>query len=74
MTAIFDFLTAIADGIIGIVEFMASLIADTLYVVQLTANAISQIPQYLAFIPGPVLAIILSMLTVAVVYKVLGRE
>lgn len=74
MSAIINFFKAVANGLIAIVEFLGSMIADILYVVQLTGEFVSQIPQYLSFIPAPVLTIILSMFAVAVVYKILGRE
>lgn len=74
MSAIINFFKAVANGLIAIVEFLGSMIADILYVVQLTGEFVAQIPQYLSFIPAPVLAIILSMFAVAVVYKILGRE
>lgn len=74
MTAIINFLTGIADGIIALVEFMASMIADVLYVVQLTAEFVVQIPSYLAILPTEILAIVTTAFVVVVIYKILGRE
>lgn len=74
MTAVIDFLNGIASGILAIVDFMSDMIADILYLVQLTAEFVVKIPEYLSFMPEPVLAIIVTMFVVVVIYKILGRE
>lgn len=74
MQAVIDFFVAIADGLLAIVDFVGSLVEDVLYVVQLTGEFVSSIPDYLSFLPAPVLAIVVSMFAVVVIYKILGRE
>lgn len=74
MSAIIDFFSAIAAGVQAIVEFVLTTIQDVAYVVQLTAEFVVQIPEYLSFIPAPVLAMITSIFVVVVIYKILGRE
>lgn len=74
MTAIIDFLKGIADGVNAAIAFLSSMVADIAYVVQLTAKFVAEVPQYLSFIPGPIVAMIVSMFAVVVIYKILGRE
>lgn len=74
MTAIINFLKVIAEGVKGAMDFLFSMIADISYVVQLTAKFVAEVPQYLSFIPSPIVAMIVSMFAVVVIYKILGRE
>lgn len=74
MKAIISFLEGIASAVTGFFDFVFSLIADIVYLVQLTGRMLGQIPTYFAFLPAPVLAIIVTAVTIAVLYKVLGRE
>lgn len=74
MGAIIDFFAGIADAVSAALDFLASIIADTLYVVQLTGEFVTQVPEYLSFLPPPILALAVSMFAVAVIYKILGRE
>lgn len=74
MTAIINFLQGIASGVTAAIEFLLSMIADVAYVVELTAKFVAQIPDYLSFLPSPILAMVVSMFAVVVIYKILGRE
>lgn len=74
MTAVLDFLAGIGDGIKSAVEFLLSMIEDIAYMVQLLGEFVSKIPEYLSFLPAPVLAIFVSMFSIVVIYKILGRE
>lgn len=74
MTAIINFLQAIATGVQAAIDFLLTMIADVAYVVELTAKFVSQIPGYLSFLPAPVLSMVISMFAVVVIYKILGRE
>lgn len=74
MTAIINFIQGIAAGVQAAIDFLLGLIEDVAYVVQLTAEFVLQIPNYLSWLPAPVLAIIVSIFVVVVIYKILGRE
>lgn len=74
MTAIINAVKAIAAGVKTAIEFLGTLIEDTAYIASLCAQFVSQIPEYLSFMPPVVLTIIVSMFAVVVVYKILGRE
>lgn len=74
MKAITDFLGGIGNGLMMIVDFVISFFEDVAYIIKLTGEFVLKIPEYLSFLPAPVLAIVISIFTVVVIYKVLGRE
>lgn len=74
MKALIAFVEGIGSAITGFFDFVFSLISDIVYLVQLTGRMLAQIPRYFSFLPAPVLAVIVTAVTIAVLYKVLGRE
>lgn len=74
MTAIINFLKSITDGVLAVLEFLFSIIQDTAYMATLLGKFVLEVPQYLSFIPAPVLALITTIFTIVVIYKILGRE
>lgn len=74
MSTIINFLKGIANGVTSIISFVLDTIKDVLYVGQLLAEAVAQIPQLFSFLPAEVLALIVTALTVVVIYKLLGRD
>ena len=47
---------------------------DTVYIIKLTGSFLLKIPQLFSWLPAPALALIVSIFTVVVIYKVMGRE
>lgn len=74
MSALLNFLEAIASGVSAALDFLLSLISDIAYMAKLTATFVVQIPEYLSFLPSQVLALVVSMFAIVVIYKLLGRE
>lgn len=74
MGAIVNFIEGIGAGILSIVDFVGGFIEDVLYLVQITAEFVAQIPDYLSFLPAELLALITTIFAVVVIYKILGRE
>lgn len=74
MNELIAFLKGIGAAIKGFFAFVFSLIEDVIYLVQLTGRMLAQIPSFFSWLPGPVLALIVTAITIAVLYKVLGRE
>lgn len=74
MDAIIKFLQGIIDGVTAALDFLVSFIEDIVYVVMLTGEFVLNIPNYFAWLPAPVLAIVVSIFGIVVIYKVLGRE
>lgn len=74
MSAIIDFFSSIADGISAVFDFLIGIVKDLVYIVKLTAKFLASIPSYFSWLPGEVFAILAIILSVVVIYKILGRE
>lgn len=74
MDAIIKFLEGIISGVTAALDFLIGFIEDIVYVVKLTGEFVLNIPNYFAWLPGPVLATVVSIFGIVVIYKVLGRE
>lgn len=74
MQAILDFFTGLWSTVLGLVDFVISFIQDIIYVIQLTAHFVTQIPNYFGWLPSAFVSVLISIFGIVVVYKVLGRE
>lgn len=74
MDAILGFFRGIADVLVGAVDFLIGIIRDLVYLAQITARAVSAIPGFFAWLPPPAVALLLTIFSVVVIYKLLGRE
>ena len=74
MDAIINFFAGIADLIASAFQFLIDMVSDIVYVITLTGKAIAAIPSYFAWLPTPVVALLVTIFGVVVVYKILGRE
>lgn len=74
LTTIKDILFGIWDFITGIFEFLTSTILELAHVAGFLARAVASIPSYLGFFPAAFGSLLLVLVSVAVIYKLLGRE
>lgn len=74
MNAVIKFFAGLGDVLRGAVELLIGLIADLLYIIQLTAKAVSAIPSYFGMLPSSVVALLTTIFAVVVLYKIFGRE
>lgn len=74
MNAIVTFLEGIGSGIEGFFRFVASLAGDIVYLVQLTGKMLVTMPSFLSWLPPQVSGLLITAITIAVLYKVLGRD
>lgn len=74
MNAIITFFEGIVDAITGAIDFLIGFIEDIVYIVKITGEFVLEIPNYLAWLPAPVLVIVVVVFGVVVIYKVMGRE
>lgn len=74
MDAILSWLEGIATAITGAFAFLGSILSDLAYLVQLTGKALAQIPQFLSWLPAPILAFLGTFVTIAVALKIIGRD
>lgn len=64
---IYEFFTSIFD-------FVVNIFRDLSAMANLMKQAVAAIPSYLRWFPSAFTAIILVLITVAIAYKILGRE
>lgn len=69
-----DFLASFGETVVVLTEYVFGLISDIVNMVVLLGMAAVKIPEVLSFLPGPIVAVLITFLTGAILYKVLGRE
>lgn len=74
MQAVADFLKAIGDVILGVVDFVISFFSDIVFMVQMLGDLAAAIPTYFNWLPTSVLSGLLLVFTLVILYKILGRE
>lgn len=74
MDAIINFFAGIGEVIVTVIDFVIGLFEDLIYVIQLTAKFLGQIPSYFSWLPAELLAILISIFAIVVIYKIMGRE
>lgn len=81
MKAIVDIINAVVaqfkaliDGVVAAFDFAVKFFGDLVYVVGLTGDALLTVPELLKWLPAAVSAVVVTILTLAVLYKILGRE
>ena len=74
MQSIINFFTGVADLVVSLVDFVIGLIGDIVYMVELTAVFVANIPTYFAWLPGTFVATIVIIFSIVVIYKIIGRE
>lgn len=74
LQTITDFISSIGEFFASIYNFVISFFEDIVYVIQLVGKFVLQIPSYFSWLPAEVLALVVSIFSVVVIYKVLGRE
>ena len=74
MQGLISFFEGIGDAIVTAFQYLVSLIGDLVALVQGLLWATAQLPKFLFWLPGEIQAMILLLLSFAVLYKILGRE
>lgn len=74
MKAVIETLKGIAEAITAAIEFLFGLIEDLVYMVGLLGQFILDIPAYLSWLPTGIIAIFVTIFSIVVIYKILGRE
>lgn len=69
-----QFFTWLQETVTSLVDFLISFVNDLIFVVDLTARFVTNIPSYLNWLPSECLSIIIIAFGIVVVYKILGRE
>lgn len=74
LSTIKDFFLGLVDVISSLIDFVISLVEDIVYVVKLCGSFVVKIPDYFSWLPASVLALIITIFSIVVIYKILGRE
>lgn len=74
MEALIQFFSSIGNAIVMAFNFLFSAIKDIVYVIALTTETVRNIPVYFSWIPPQVMVIIVTLFSIVVIYKILGRE
>lgn len=69
-----DFIMALFQPILSLFDLIISFVQDIVYVVKLVGAFVVNIPSYFDWLPTGVVALIVSIFTVVVIYKIMGRE
>lgn len=69
-----DILVSIGDFFKTVIDFVISFFQDLVYMVKLVSETVAQLPDYFSWLPGSLLTLILAIITVVVIYKIVGRE
>lgn len=56
------------------VEFILDLFEDLVYIVELLGEVVLDIPEYLGVFPTIIVSSVISLVGIAVIFRVLGRE
>lgn len=74
MNALLNFIKGIGNAIVSVIDFVMGLFEDLVYMIKLLGQVILNIPNYFSWLPSQVLSLIVIIITVVVIYKILGRE
>lgn len=74
MTEILNFLSSLAGVIVALVEFVFGLIGDLGELAGILVEAATAIPTVFLIMPPPATVALSAILTIAILYKTLGRE
>lgn len=74
LETIANFFTGIADVVTSLIDFVVGIVSDLVYVVMLCNEFVQKIPLYFAWLPTPIITVIVTIFAIVVIYKILGRE
>lgn len=74
MNALLDFFKGIGETITTVVDFVIGLFEDLIYMIKLLGQVVLNIPAYFSWLPGELIGIFLILISIVVIYKILGRE
>lgn len=74
MNALLEFFKGIGTAITSVIDFVMGLFEDLVYMIKLLGQVVLNIPSYFSWLPSQVIALIILIISIVVIYKVLGRE
>lgn len=74
MKAVVKAIKGLVQAVEILIDFVVDLFQDLIYMIELLGEFIVNIPSYLSWLPAPVIAIIVTIFSIVVIYKIIGRE
>ena len=74
MQALVEFIKGIAEAVTAAIDFLFGIIEDLVYMVKLLGEFILQIPAFLSWLPASIVTIFITIFSIVVIYKIIGRE
>lgn len=74
MGGLYDLLGGLADLLWSIGKFLIDVILDLVYVVGLLGSLMVRIPDMIGWLPGTCISLTVTVFTIVLIYKILGRE
>lgn len=75
MEDILALLETFIESVFSVIDFIISFFSDLIYLVEITGNALALIPSMVSsWIPDDFFIVVSAGLSIAVLYKVMGRE
>lgn len=74
LKALVEFIKGIAEAVTAAIDFLFGIIEDLVYMVKLLSEFILQIPVFLSWLPPAIVTIFVTIFSIVVIYKVIGRE
>lgn len=74
MGALIDLFKGIGDIIVTLVDFLYGTIRDLVYVISLLGTLVAKIPMMIGWLPTVCISTTVTIFSIVVIYKILGRE
>lgn len=74
MQTLINFFKGIGTFIGSVFDFIIDTVEGLAYIVKLTVHFTLKIPDYFSWLPPEFLALVALVFSIAVIYKILGRE
>ena len=71
---ILDGIKSIANFFITVGQFIVDFISDLVYAIGLIGKTVLEIPSYLGWLPSSLMAMLTTIFSIVVIYKILGRD
>lgn len=72
MSAVIESISALADGVIAIVEYLGKRLLEGIKLIAYMLEAVSDVERYLTWVPATLAGIIGTIVLIAVLYRILG--
>lgn len=74
METLINFFSGIGDFIVSAFKYIVDTVSGLAYCVRLLSYFVEKIPEYFGWLPAEFVVIIGCVFSIAIIYKVLGRE